>query len=117
MIPIIPVALVIPGLYLFALLIVPVIWRPTELPYALSYKRIQDDYRQAGVRVYAINFKDDGDPVERSISMVNICNGPAEGGGFPVAPHALMDDGLLSYTFEGKCWFKFSLSSPQLCTF
>jgi diacylglycerol kinase (ATP) len=42
---------------------------------------------------------DDGDPVERSISMVNICNGPAEGGGFPVAPHALMDDGLLSYTF------------------
>jgi uncharacterized membrane protein YgcG len=44
MIPIIPVALVIPGLYLFALLIVPVIWRPAELPYALSYKRIQDDY-------------------------------------------------------------------------
>lgn len=44
MIPIIPVALLIPGLYLFALLIVPVIWRPAELPYALSYKRIQDDY-------------------------------------------------------------------------
>jgi uncharacterized membrane protein YgcG len=44
MIPIIPVALVIPGLYLFALLIAPVIWRPAELPYALSYKRIQDDY-------------------------------------------------------------------------
>jgi diacylglycerol kinase (ATP) len=42
---------------------------------------------------------DDADPVEKSISMVNICNGPAEGGGFPVAPHALMDDGLLSYTF------------------
>ncbi len=27
-------------------------------------KQIQDDYAQAGVRVYAINFKDDGDPIE-----------------------------------------------------
>ena len=44
MIPIIPVALLIPGVYLFALLIVPIIWRPEELPYGLSYKRIQDDY-------------------------------------------------------------------------
>jgi len=43
-IPITPVALLIPGLYLFALLIVPLIWRPEELPYALSYKRIEDDY-------------------------------------------------------------------------
>jgi uncharacterized protein len=44
MIPITPVALLIPGLYLFALLIVPLIWRPEELPYSLSYKRIEDDY-------------------------------------------------------------------------
>lgn len=44
MIPITPAALVIPGAYLFALLIVPVIWRPEELPYALSYKRIAVDY-------------------------------------------------------------------------
>jgi len=44
MIPITPVALLIPGLYLFALLIVPIIWRPEELPYNLSYKRIKDDY-------------------------------------------------------------------------
>ena len=41
---------------------------------------------------------DDREPVGRSISMVNICNGRAEGGGFPVAPDALMDDGLLTYT-------------------
>ena len=44
MIPIIPVALLIPGLYLFALLILPIIWRPQELPRSLSYKRIEDDY-------------------------------------------------------------------------
>lgn len=42
---------------------------------------------------------DDDEPFEQSISMANICNGPAEGGGFPVAPHAKMDDGLISYTF------------------
>jgi diacylglycerol kinase (ATP) len=41
---------------------------------------------------------DGQEPVGRSISMVNICNGRAEGGGFPVAPDALMDDGLLTYT-------------------
>jgi diacylglycerol kinase (ATP) len=35
---------------------------------------------------------------KRSISMVSICNGPREGGGFPVSPSAVMDDGLLSYT-------------------
>jgi uncharacterized protein len=46
MIPITPFALLIPGVYLFALLIVPIIWRPTGLPYALSYKRIEDDYRK-----------------------------------------------------------------------
>jgi uncharacterized protein len=44
MIPVTPVALLIPGLYLFALLIVPLIWRPQELPYSLSYKKTEDDY-------------------------------------------------------------------------
>jgi len=42
---------------------------------------------------------DGAEPVERSVSMANICNGRGEGGGFPVAPHAEMDDGLISYTF------------------
>ncbi|UCF98361.1 MAG: TPM domain-containing protein [Spirochaetaceae bacterium] len=46
MIPITPVALLIPGLYLSALFIVPLIWRPKELPYNLSYKRIEDDYKK-----------------------------------------------------------------------
>jgi uncharacterized protein len=44
MIPITPVALLIPGLYLLGLLIVPLIWRPENLPHSLSYKRIEDDY-------------------------------------------------------------------------
>ncbi len=44
MIPITPVALLIPGVCLFAMLIVPLIWRPEELPNSLSYKRIEDDY-------------------------------------------------------------------------
>jgi uncharacterized protein len=43
-IPITPAALLIPGIYLFALLIVPLIWRPEQLPYHLSYRRIEDDY-------------------------------------------------------------------------
>jgi uncharacterized protein len=45
-IPVTPVALLIPGLYLFAMFILPLIWRPRELPYALSYRRIEDDYKK-----------------------------------------------------------------------
>lgn len=44
--------------------------------------RIQIDDRPAG---------------ERQVSMVSLCNGPREGGGFPVAPHAVMDDGKITY--------------------
>jgi uncharacterized protein len=44
MIPVTPVAFLIPGVYLFALLIVPIIWRPEELPHSLSYKRVEEDY-------------------------------------------------------------------------
>jgi diacylglycerol kinase (ATP) len=39
---------------------------------------------------------DDRPATERSISMVSLCNGPREGGGFPVAPNAVMDDGKLT---------------------
>jgi diacylglycerol kinase (ATP) len=45
---------------------------------------------------------DDNHPEEEAISMLSLCNGPREGGGFPVAPDALMDDGLLTYTTMGK---------------
>ena len=39
----------------------------------------------------------DDQPVsERAISMISLCNGPREGGGLPVAPHAVMDDGLIT---------------------
>lgn len=34
----------------------------------------------------------------RCVSMISLCNGPREGGGFPVAPDAVMDDGLITYT-------------------
>lgn len=40
----------------------------------------------------------DDQPVrEREVTMVSLCNGPREGGGFPVAPHAVMDDGKITY--------------------
>ncbi len=39
---------------------------------------------------------DEEPPFERWISMMSLCNGPREGGGFPVAPAAVMDDGLIS---------------------
>jgi len=45
-IPVTPVALVVPGLYLFAMFIVPLIYRPKEFPYALSYRKIEDQYQK-----------------------------------------------------------------------
>ena len=39
---------------------------------------------------------DDQPVTDRPISMISLCNGPREGGGFPVAPHAVMDDGLIT---------------------
>jgi YegS/Rv2252/BmrU family lipid kinase len=44
----------------------------------------------------------DGTVLERSVSMISICNGPREGGGFPVNPNAIMDDGLITYTLMRK---------------
>ena len=42
----------------------------------------------------------DGQPIpSRKVTMIALCNGPREGGGFPVAPHALLDDGYLTYMF------------------
>ena len=40
---------------------------------------------------------DDQPTSERAISMISLCNGPREGGGFPVGPHAVMDDGKITY--------------------
>ncbi|MBN1312912.1 MAG: diacylglycerol kinase family lipid kinase [Anaerolineae bacterium] len=39
---------------------------------------------------------DDRPASERAVSMISLCNGPREGGGFPVAPNAVMDDGLIT---------------------
>lgn len=40
---------------------------------------------------------DDQPLIERQIAMLSLCNGPREGGGFPVAPDAVVDDGLITY--------------------
>jgi diacylglycerol kinase (ATP) len=40
---------------------------------------------------------DDQPAQEREVSMISLCNGPREGGGFPVGPHAVMDDGKITY--------------------
>lgn len=40
---------------------------------------------------------DEQAPFPEGVTMVSICNGPREGGGFPVAPNALVDDGRLTY--------------------
>jgi len=45
-IPVTPVALLVPGLYLFAMFIFPLIYRPKEFPYALSYRKIEDQYQK-----------------------------------------------------------------------
>ncbi|NDJ53464.1 MAG: YegS/Rv2252/BmrU family lipid kinase [Chloroflexi bacterium] len=37
-------------------------------------------------------------PTDHLLSMISLCNGANEGGGFPVAPMALMDDGKLTYS-------------------
>jgi len=39
----------------------------------------------------------DGKKVEDSIIYLIICNGPREGGGFLIAPDAIIDDGILDY--------------------
>ncbi len=41
-------------------------------------------------------------PSKRALSMLSLCNGPREGGGFPVAPTAKMDDGLITYVVMRK---------------
>lgn len=41
-------------------------------------------------------------PSDYDVAMISLCNGPREGGGFPVAPTARMDDGLLSYVIMRK---------------
>ena len=46
-----------------------------------------------------VKLKLDGErTIERRVAMVSLCNGPREGGGFAVAPNAIMDDGRITYT-------------------
>lgn len=39
---------------------------------------------------------------ENLLTMLSFCNGPREGGGFPIAPGAKMDDGLINYVITHK---------------
>ncbi|MBN1428524.1 MAG: diacylglycerol kinase family lipid kinase [Anaerolineae bacterium] len=39
---------------------------------------------------------DDQPASDRSISVISLCNGPREGGGFPTGPGAVMDDGYIT---------------------
>lgn len=41
-------------------------------------------------------------PEAKWLTMVSLCNGPREGGGFPLAPDAKMDDGQISYVITNK---------------
>jgi YegS/Rv2252/BmrU family lipid kinase len=50
----------------------------------------------------AVLKRDESLAEERWVSMVSLCNGPREGGGFPVAPNAKMDDGLITYTIMNR---------------
>ncbi len=44
----------------------------------------------------------DDHKVEQSNLLLTLCNGPREGGGFLIAPHARLDDGLLNYAMIRK---------------
>jgi len=44
----------------------------------------------------------DGETWQQGTIMFTLCNGPREGGGFMVAPDAIVDDGLLHYVTIGK---------------
>lgn len=52
-------------------------------------------HKKIGVKVKI----DDGPEQSRRVAMISICNGPREGGGFPVGPDAKVDDGLITTMF------------------
>lgn len=68
-------------MYLVAVLYT-IIFKPQDLGATMTF-----DSGEGGEKV-----------VERRIAMLSVNNGPREGGGFPTSPHAVMDDGELSYT-------------------
>lgn len=39
----------------------------------------------------------DSETIEDDVLMITVCNGPREGGGFNVAPQAVVDDGILDF--------------------
>jgi YegS/Rv2252/BmrU family lipid kinase len=39
----------------------------------------------------------DTETIQQDVLMITLCNGPREGGGFHVAPDAVIDDGILDY--------------------
>lgn len=47
--------------------------------------------------VAQMTIETDTETIEQDVLMISICNGPREGGGFHVAPGAVVDDGILDY--------------------
>lgn len=72
-----------------------------EIANTLTWPRGTLRYIRALVRAvrthkpYGFTFIIDGEPMTTSVSVLAVANGPAFGGGLPIAPNALLDDGLL----------------------
>lgn len=69
-------------------------WRGFLLYLIAVLESIMRYPQRVGIQLTA----DGNSPIERRVAMVSLCNGPREGGGFAVAPDAVMTDGLITYT-------------------
>jgi YegS/Rv2252/BmrU family lipid kinase len=49
-----------------------------------------------------LQIETDGEAWEQDSLLLTLCNGPREGGGFMIAPQAVLDDGLLHYAMIKK---------------
>lgn len=66
-------------------------------------------YLTAVLQTIAVNYESprmqvtmDGESMDDELMMFVLANGPREGGGFHVAPDAVMDDGMLDYVYITK---------------
>jgi len=49
-----------------------------------------------------LKIESDGEKWEQDSLLFTLCNGPREGGGFTIAPEAVLDDGILHYALVKK---------------
>ena len=62
-----------------------------------TLRTIAQDYESAQEKLIF----DDGEPIERSVLMLTLGNGPREGGGFLTTPSSKVDDGTFEYAMIG----------------